>query len=279
MRFLLAVAFVPSVLTAQPGAAALRDRAAFATWLTTGARSPYAAVAFQPIGEGITVGGDSADLPLAGIGRVRLSETRGGVQLATPGSARAIPWRRDVPLGPYRLMVDGEPGRGVVIVYGALRDARPPAYFVYDAAFAVTGALTPPDRPDERRMLGQDGVETGATLAGTLAFTLGGRAHSLTVHRMAEPGSEESELVTYFKDASNEGGGSYPSGRFLVLEPAGDGRFIADFNRAANPFCAYRSVFPCPVPWPGNTLPIAVAAGERYEPLPRPSPRPTPSPR
>ncbi len=43
-----------------------------------------------------------------------------------------------------------------------------------------------------------------------------------------------------------------------------DGRYRLDFNRSRNPFCAYSTAYPCPVPWPGNRIPARIEAGERY---------------
>ena len=83
------------------------------------------------------------------------------------------------------------------------------------------------------------------------------------MRRLPGQSAEEWELEIYFRDATS-GRGSYPAGRFVSLQPLGSGRYLLDFNRARNPFCAYSSVYPCPVPWAGNTITGPVAAGERY---------------
>jgi uncharacterized protein (DUF1684 family) len=83
------------------------------------------------------------------------------------------------------------------------------------------------------------------------------------VRRIPTPRTEESELEIYFRDGTN-GRGTYPAGRFVTLVPEVDGRYRLDFNRARNPFCAYSTAYPCPAPWPGNTVPAPVRAGERY---------------
>ena len=90
-------------------------------------------------------------------------------------------------------------------------------------------------------------------------------ASSTSLRRYAVPGAtpEESELEVYFRDRTN-GRGTYPGGRFVSLVPADAGTYILDFNRARNPFCAYSSVYPCPAPWRGNSIPAAIEAGERY---------------
>jgi uncharacterized protein (DUF1684 family) len=85
----------------------------------------------------------------------------------------------------------------------------------------------------------------------------------LRVLRIPSPGSDESELTIFFRDGSNAAG-SYPAGRFVELIPIDSARYRLDFNRARNPFCAYNTVYPCPAPWRGNTIPVPIRAGERY---------------
>jgi uncharacterized protein (DUF1684 family) len=40
---------------------------------------------------------------------------------------------------------------------------------------------------------------------------------------------------------------------------------ILDFNLAYSPYCAYSPYYSCPVPPAENTLPVAIAAGERSD--------------
>jgi uncharacterized protein (DUF1684 family) len=73
---------------------------------------------------------------------------------------------------------------------------------------------------------------------------------------------QDGSLWAVFAD-STSGAGSY---RFRFLRPAApdaDGRTTVDFNRALLPPCAFADHFVCPFPPPGNTLDIAVEAGER----------------
>ncbi|WP_062306078.1 DUF1684 domain-containing protein [Demequina subtropica] len=82
---------------------------------------------------------------------------------------------------------------------------------------------------------------------------------------------------------------SYGGGIFLPLRDAsprtyGGGRYVLDtvkgadlggtpealvidLNFAYQPSCAYSSDWVCPLPGPGNTLDVAVEAGERYRPV------------
>ena len=258
---LLTALFSPLVAQVPPDL--VQERAAYARWLSSARTSPLATIAQAPVGSGIRLGPPDADVPLEGLAEQRITERAGRVTLEGRGAGRALPRGRPVPLGAYTLVASGEPGRTVISVFGPPRSGPPPAYFPYDSTMVLTVALEPPRRPAAVRLLAVDGTEVEAAEAGTVAITAGGATTRLTVRRI--PGEDdESDLEIYFRDPTN-GRGSYPAGRFVSLTPLPDGRYRIDFNRARNPFCAFSSVYACPAPWPGNSLPAPVAAGERYE--------------
>lgn len=241
-----------------------RDRAAYGQWLLTASLSPYAARAVQPIGNGVSLGAEAADIPLVGVPRGFLTEARGAVTLVQGQTGRTLPRNRTIELGSrYQLVLTGPVGRTVAAVYGPVRDPKPPEYFEYRPDLAFTIQLLPPERKGRFRILGPDGVETEAVEAGFILVPAGGDTARLRVYQIGGADDEEAELQIFFRDGSN-GHGSYPAGRFVELLPLSGGRYRLDFNRARNPFCAYNSVFPCPAPWPGNHLAAAIAAGERY---------------
>ena len=64
-----------------------------------------------------------------------------------------------------------------------------------------------------------------------------------------------------FVDATS-GGETYGAGRYLELEALEDGTFLADFNLAYNPYCAYSEDYSCPVPPAENRIAVPVRAGE-----------------
>ncbi|MFF4016690.1 DUF1684 domain-containing protein [Streptomyces sp. NPDC001843] len=127
----------------------------------------------------------------------------------------------------------------------------------YDPRWSVPGRFTPYDGTRTVRVGTADGVERGLALAGELAFALAGRELTLRVARQAS-----GVLWAVFADATS-GDSSY---RFRFLYPAApdaDGLTTVDFNRALLPPCAFAGHFICPLPPPGNTLDVAVEAGER----------------
>ncbi len=248
--------------------AALRERAAYAEWLMTGATSPYAVLVQRPVGPGLTLGPAGAQIPLPGLSAVTVTERRGVPYLSVGGLDRPIGRFRPVPVEDYRLMVSGRAGRAMLTVYGPeARRAKPPVYHDYDPAFDLPVVLRPPARPATKRLLAADGLEVEAVDAGTVEARLEGSVTTLQVFRIPDPAGEESELEIYFRDLTNDlppGEGTYPAGRFVSLIPLGGARYRLDLNRARNPFCAYNTAFACPLPWRGNSLPVAVTAGERY---------------
>jgi thiol-disulfide isomerase/thioredoxin len=259
---LVAVGGLGRPLVAQLPPDLARERAAYAAWLTTAANSPFAAVAVQPVGAGLRLGPEDAEIPLAGLAEYRVTQSPAAVTLEGPAGRRALPRGRLTVVGPYSLALAGPPGQAVLTVFGARRGAKAPAYFPYDPALSFDARLTPPEHPGTVRALAADGVEVEAQEAGTVEVQVGEARSKLLVRRFPGDGGE-SQLLIYFRDETN-GHGSYPAGRFVPLVPNGGDRYRLDLNRASNPFCAYSPVYPCPAPWRGNTIPVQALAGERY---------------
>ena len=58
---------------------------------------------------------------------------------------------------------------------------------------------------------------------------------------------------------------TYGAGRYIELEPTGE-KFILDFNKAYNPYCAYNERWTCPLVPPDNRLNVRIEAGEKNFP-------------
>lgn len=240
------------------------ERQAYAEWLTTAPTSPLAAVAMQRLRGAVTLGPDTADIPLAGFGPATVTERKGAVTFEGPGGkSRLLPEGRPVVMSPWTLQVIGGGSTPVLLVYGKPEGAVP-GWYPVDARMAFSVPLEPAP-PARRRVLTLDGIDVEAEAAGYVSVTVGGAKTRLLVMRVPIPGTEETELQVYFRDATNDHG-TYPAGRFVELTPTTAGTYRIDFNRARNPFCAYSSVYPCPVPWSGNSIAAPVEAGEKYLP-------------
>ncbi|MFE5511621.1 DUF1684 domain-containing protein [Streptomyces sp. NPDC056529] len=128
----------------------------------------------------------------------------------------------------------------------------------YDERWTVPGVFRPYGETRSVRVENADGRERGLGLAGELVFELDGAERTLQV-AVEEGGS----LWAVFADATS----GRDSHRFRFLKPpapAADGTVTVDFNRALLPPCAFADHFLCPFPPPGNTLDVAVPAGERH---------------
>ncbi len=250
-------------LAAQVPADLARERADYARWLTDAPNSPFAAVVQRPVGPGLTLGPPTADIPLNGIAPTTLRAEGAVARLSGEGGARVLPRLRVIPLGEYRLYLSGPSGRTVLTVYGPHGEPQAPAHHPYAKDWDLTVRLVPAARPGTRRILASDGMEVDATEAGTVQVPTARGTVTLRVLRIPTGLGEENDLEIYFRDETN-GSTTYPAGRFVTLLPQGGDRYRLDFNRARNPFCAYNTVYACPAPWRGNTLPVPVTGGERY---------------
>ena len=98
---------------------------------------------------------------------------------------------------------------------------------------------------------------------GEFRFTVGGKQCKLQAYRMDV---SEERLFIPFRDTTS-GQETYGAGRYLDLEGdqyfAGEGKWLLDFNRAYNPWCAYSQDYVCPFVPPENWLEVPIRAGER----------------
>jgi hypothetical protein len=249
-------------LAAQAPSHVAMERAGYLAWLKEASNSPLFAVAQRPLGSGLRLGPPETEIPLDGIAEHRLKVDGATVVLEGPTDQRQLGRSRSVQLGNYTLYLSSSPSGPIVTVFGQPSGKQPPGYYPYNPSLVFIGPMLPPEKPGKVRVLGSDGIEIDGTEAGTVLVPLGGRTR-LRVLRIPLGGGEESELQIFFRDDTNRDG-TYPAGRFVSLVPAGDRKFRLDFNLARNPFCAYSSVYACPLPWRGNVIAEPVRAGEKY---------------
>ncbi|MFE3095260.1 DUF1684 domain-containing protein [Streptomyces sp. NPDC059248] len=131
----------------------------------------------------------------------------------------------------------------------------------YDPRWVLPGRFRPYPERTGVRVENADGRERGLGLDGEIVFGLDGTEHTLRAAVEAD-----GSLWAVFGDTTGDptgGGTSYPFRFLRPRPPAADGSVTVDLNRALLPPCAFADHFICPLPPPGNTLPVAIAAGER----------------
>ncbi len=135
-------------------------------------------------------------------------------------------------------------------------------------AMKLDAKFVPAVAGSKRKIVNVLGEITDETLAGTVEFRLG----NAMVKLEALGDENDKDLFIIFNDATaaTDGKGTYPAGRFLVVNrPTGTGHkastaTVIDFNRAYNPPCAFSAFTSCPLPPDQNKLKVRVEAGEKY---------------
>lgn len=140
-------------------------------------------------------------------------------------------------------------------------------FYPADSAYRVTATvqLTPSSKPVDlpTSMANRTATEVPYAL---LSFSLAGKPCQLTVYRslgLANNPAYRDHLFLPFTDATT-GQDTYGGGRYLEVQIGDihDNKLVLDFNKAYNPYCAYKSGYACPIPPAGNRLTVAVKAGE-----------------
>src|SRR5262245_38936764 len=106
------------------------------------------------------------------------------------------------------------------------------------------------------RMLTSTGAVQEYLRWGRFPIEVEGRSAALTVYY-----ASWGEYFVPFVDATS-GDETYGAGRYLELEEQEDGSFLADFNLAYNPYCAYSESYSCPIPPAENRIDVPIRAGE-----------------
>lgn len=140
-------------------------------------------------------------------------------------------------------------------------------FYAPDSTYRVTATVerTPAAQPFE--MPTYNGKTRPHVAYALLMFTLRSRTQHLTLYRnlnVSRLPEYRDYLFLPFKDATS-GRETYGGGRYLDLR-MGDiqnGQVTLDFNKAYNPYCAFKEGYPCPIPPKTNVLSVAVEAGEK----------------
>ncbi len=131
-------------------------------------------------------------------------------------------------------------------------------------AMNVPATFVPYPAGKKQKIVNVLGEITDEDVAGRLQFLVNGRKVSFDA--LGEPKDKELFIIFNDQTAATDGKGSYPAGRFLVVNrpPSGSTKTTVDFNRAYNPPCAFSAYTSCPLPPEQNQLKVKIPAGEMY---------------
>jgi len=129
-------------------------------------------------------------------------------------------------------------------------------YFPIDPAWRFVADWIALEQPVVTTVDTMIGIPTEVTITHKAAFTRDGVRYEL----LPTHGTPQApQFVIRDMTAGKE---TYPASRFLFGEDIGADTIVLDFNKAINPPCAFTDHAVCPLPPPGNILPIRIAAGE-----------------
>ena len=121
------------------------------------------------------------------------------------------------------------------------------------------------DRAERFEVVTTAGKRRPCERLGWLSFVYDRQVCVLQIYRLldSDPTDETGSLFVPFTDTTT-GNETYPAGRYVNLERTADDRYVLDFNRAYNPYCAYGAPerFACPVTPAANRLPVRIESGE-----------------
>jgi uncharacterized protein (DUF1684 family) len=153
-----------------------------------------------------------------------------------------------------------------------IKDAKSPTlvgfhglkWYAPDMAYRVTTRWIPYDPAKSLTLTTLIGSTYVRPVPGAAEFTLDGKTYRL------EPIVEDPAVAKLFfivRDTTSTST-TYGACRFLYTGYPSNGldkpgELVLDFNRLENPPCAYTPYATCPLPPPGNRLPIALPVGEQ----------------
>lgn len=140
---------------------------------------------------------------------------------------------------------------------------KPLKYYEPNPDFIFKSKLIKYNVQDTIAILGTRGETRAAILIGFLELKKDGKVHKINVYKSFSR-TGEPYYSMWFTDRTT-GKETYGVGRYLDFEFNDDPEFIytIDFNRAFNPYCAYSSLFTCPIPRVEDYIDMEIEAGER----------------
>jgi uncharacterized protein (DUF1684 family) len=130
-------------------------------------------------------------------------------------------------------------------------------WFPVDEHYHVRATFHPHSSDHLTELDTSAGTITTLTSPGIVEFDLRGK-----LFRLEAFAAKHGQVWLIFRDKTS-GVSTYGAGRFLYADVSETGSVDLDFNKAYHPPCAFTHFATCPLPPKQNTLPIAIAAGEK----------------
>lgn len=140
-------------------------------------------------------------------------------------------------------------------------------FFKADTLYRVEATLTLLENQESFDMPTLNGGKKEFIKYALATFEIQGDTLELVIYqsmRSLQLPQFRNSLFLPFKDMTNEVE-SYGGGRYLDLSAKNikNNKIILDFNKAYNPYCAYKTGWSCPIPPKENHLELGILAGEK----------------
>ena len=140
---------------------------------------------------------------------------------------------------------------------------NPLNYYRPDPDFIFKSKLIQYDVQDTVSILGTKGETRPAILLGFLEVKKDDKVHKVNVYKSFSRTGEPYYSIWFTDQTTGEE--TYGVGRYLDFELNDHPEFVytIDFNKAYNPYCAYSSLFTCPIPRVEDYIDMEIEAGEK----------------
>jgi len=140
---------------------------------------------------------------------------------------------------------------------------KPLNYYEPNPDFVFKSKLFKFDVQDTVAILGTKGETRPAVLLGFLELKKDNKVIRINVYQSFSRTGEPYYSI-WFTDKTT-GNETYGVGRYLDFELNDHPEFVytIDFNKAYNPYCAYSSLFTCPIPRVEDYIDMEIEAGEK----------------
>src|SRR5205823_5922875 len=129
-------------------------------------------------------------------------------------------------------------------------------FYPYDDGWRFVGPLVRLGEPHTLDLVDNHGKSEPYIEYARFPFERAGKVVTVNVYRsLAQP----EQFFVPFRD-STSGHETYDAGRYAHVDSLAPDRFVLDFNRSYNPYCAYASTWACPLVPSENVLPFGVRA-------------------
>lgn len=140
---------------------------------------------------------------------------------------------------------------------------KPLKYYEPDPEFIFKSGINYNSVTDTVFVLGTKSEIRPVVVLGYIELNYRGEIYKVNVYRGFSRTGEPYHSI-WFTDRTT-GKETYGVGRYIDIELNADKDFIyeIDFNRAYNPYCAYSSLYTCPIPREEDYIDISIEAGEK----------------